>query len=89
MDKELSRGIAATAIHENLYDAESAALGNVLTVNEAARYLRVSPWTLRHWMSKHIIPYVKYNNGPVRLRRCDLDRFIARSLVKSRAGNQD
>ena len=53
----------------------------LLTVNEAAMYLKISAWTLRHWVSKHKIIFVKFNgNGSVRFRRRDLDRFIAQNV---------
>ena len=55
----------------------------LLTVTEAATYLKISAWTLRHWVSKHKIIFVKYNgNGSVRFRRRDLDRFIAQNVNK-------
>ena len=53
----------------------------LLTVNEAAMYLKISAWTLRHWVSQHKIIFVKFNgNGSVRFRRRDLDRFIAQNV---------
>ncbi|MGO8791136.1 MAG: helix-turn-helix domain-containing protein [Terriglobia bacterium] len=66
----------------------------LLTVTEAAMYLKISAWTLRHWVSKHKIIFVKYNgNGSVRFRRRDLDRFIAQNVNKDQdngnCGSQD
>jgi excisionase family DNA binding protein len=46
-------------------------------------YLKISVWTLRHWVSKHKVVFVKFNgNGPVRFRKRDLDRFIAQNVSK-------
>jgi excisionase family DNA binding protein len=60
-----------------IYSVESP----LLTVNEAAMYLKISAWTLRHWVSQHKIIFVKFNgNGSVRFRRRDLDRFIAQNV---------
>jgi len=55
----------------------------MLTVEEAAFYLRIAVSTLRHWVSDHRIPFVKYNRtGSVRFRKRDLDKFIAQSVDK-------
>ncbi len=42
---------------------------DLLNVNEAAAYLTIKPWTLRHWISDRKIDFVKYGNGVVRLKR--------------------
>ena len=31
----------------------------LMTVEEAASYLRLAPWTLRHWVCQKKIPYVR------------------------------
>ena len=36
---------------------------DLLDVNEAAAYLKIKPWTLRHWISDRKIDIVKYGNG--------------------------
>jgi excisionase family DNA binding protein len=59
---------------------------DILTVNEAAVYLRISPWTLRHWVSRGRVTHLKYLDGAVRFRKGDLDNFILRNL-KSREAN--
>ena len=59
----------------------------LLNVNEAAAYLKIKPWTLRHWISDRKIDFVKYGNGVVRLRRSVLDRFVASCTIKARQGN--
>jgi excisionase family DNA binding protein len=57
---------------------------DLLTVVDAARYLGVRPWTLRHWISGRKIEFVKYGKGAVRLKRSVLDRFVANCTIKAR-----
>lgn len=65
------------------------AVNELLTVPEASAYLKISPWTLRHWMGAGKIRCVKMNGGVVRLRRRDLERFVEQNLVKTHAdGNE-
>ena len=40
----------------------------LLTVNETAAYLKLKPWTIRHWVSGRKIPFVKLGSA-VRFRR--------------------
>ena len=56
----------------------------LLNVVQAAAYLGIRPWTLRHWICDHKIDVVKYGNGLVRIRRSALDRFIASCTIKAR-----
>ena len=56
----------------------------LLTVAQAAKVLGISPWTMRHWICDGKIEFVKYGNGLVRLKRSTLDRFIARSTIRSK-----
>jgi excisionase family DNA binding protein len=56
----------------------------LLNVVQAASYLGIRPWTLRHWISDHKIDVVKYGNGLVRIRRSVLDRFVASCTIKAR-----
>ena len=51
----------------------------LMTVDEAAAYLRLAPWTLRHWVCKKKIPYVRLGRS-VRFRRKDLERFVNQNL---------
>jgi DNA binding domain, excisionase family len=60
---------------------------DLLNVNEAAAYLRIKPWTLRHWISDRKIDIVKYGNGLVRIRRSVLDRYLASCTIKARQSN--
>ena len=59
----------------------------LLNVVDAARYLGIRPWTLRHWISDRKIEVVKYGNGIVRIRRSVLDRYVASCTIKARAGH--
>ena len=59
----------------------------LLNVVQAAAYLGIRPWTLRHWICDHKIDVVKYGNGLVRIRRSALDRFIASCTIKARQGH--
>ena len=59
----------------------------LLNVVDAASYLGIRPWTLRHWVSDGKIEIVKYGNGIVRIRRSVLDRFVASCTIKARQGH--
>ena len=41
----------------------------LLSVPDAAQYLGIRPWTLRHWISDRKTDVVKYGNGAVRIKR--------------------
>ena len=60
---------------------------DLLNVVDAANYLGIRPWTLRHWISDRKIDVVKYGNGIVRIRRSVLDRYVASCTIKARAGH--
>ncbi|MBI4444319.1 MAG: helix-turn-helix domain-containing protein [Acidobacteria bacterium] len=51
----------------------------LMTIDQAARYLSIAKPTLYHWVSDRRIPFVKMGRL-VRFRRCDLDRFILKNL---------
>ncbi len=55
----------------------------LLTVPEAAAFLRLKPATIRAWVLHRKVPYVKVGRL-VRLRRADVDALIAASLVPAR-----
>jgi excisionase family DNA binding protein len=57
---------------------------DLLNVVDAARYLGIRPWTLRHWISDRKIDIVKYGNGIVRIRRTVLDRYVTSCTIKAR-----
>lgn len=52
-----------------------------LTSREAADQLRVSVWTLRHWVSDRKIAFVK-KGRMVRFRMEDLERFMNSGIVR-------
>jgi excisionase family DNA binding protein len=58
-------------------------MDDLLNVNEAAAYLKIKPWTLRHWISDRKIDIVKYGNGVVRIRRSVLDRYLTSCTIKA------
>mgnify|MGYP006310667409 CR=1 FL=1 len=47
----------------------------LLNSSEAAKYLNIKEWTLRHWVSEKRIPYVKLGRC-VRFKQSDLDKYI-------------
>ncbi len=51
-----------------------------LTVKEAAAYLRLSPFTLRGWISQKKIPHIKLSRR-VFLRKDDLDKLLDGAFV--------
>ena len=61
------------------------ATDDLLNVVDAADYLGIRPWTLRHWISDRKIDIVKYGNGTVRIRRSVLERYVASCTIKARA----
>jgi excisionase family DNA binding protein len=69
-------------------DADMPVKDELLTVNEAAAYLTIKPWTLRHWISDRKIDIVKYGNGIVRVRRSVLDRYVASCTLKARVSHE-
>lgn len=54
----------------------------LLSVEEAARHLRIAVSTLRHWVCDRKIPFVKLGSR-VRFRQRDLERLISQNLVKA------
>jgi excisionase family DNA binding protein len=57
-----------------------------LKCEEAAEYLSVSPWTLRHWVCERRVPFIRVGRM-VRFRLEDLERFMNSGLVRVRAGS--
>ena len=51
-------------------------LAEFLTVVEAAGYLRISEWTLRHMVSDKKIRFLKIGRA-VRFKKTHLDRFVS------------
>jgi excisionase family DNA binding protein len=57
----------------------------LLTVPETAAVLRLRPSTIRSWILKRTMPYVKIGRR-VFLRRADLDALVTASIVPARNG---
>lgn len=55
----------------------------LLTVPETAVLLRLKPSTIRSWVCKKRIPYVKLGGRVVRIRRQDAEALIKASLVQT------
>lgn len=51
-----------------------------LTREEAGNLLGVSPWTLRRWELKGVLPAVRLNRRVIRYRRSDIDALAERML---------
>ena len=56
-------------------------MNELLTTQEAAAYLRVSPRTIRRWRQNHVLPYVRIGTGKtkhrsIRFRLEDLRRVL-------------
>ena len=49
-------------------------LAELLTAAEAADYLRISEWTLRHWVSDKKVRFIKIGRA-VRFKKTHLDRI--------------
>src|SRR3954469_3226207 len=60
---------------------------DLLNVVDAASYLGIRPWTLRHWISDRKIDIVKYGKGISRIRSSVLDRYVANCTIRARAGH--
>lgn len=48
----------------------------LLTVEEVAELLKVSPITIYRWLDSGQLPKVKFSRRAVRIKREDLQRFI-------------
>jgi len=56
-----------------------SATSDLMTAPEAAIYLRISLGTLRHWVCRRKIPFVRIGRT-VRFRKAHLDRLISENL---------
>jgi excisionase family DNA binding protein len=52
----------------------------LLTVEEAAKLLKISKWTLVAWKCKRKVPYIKLGKRTL-FDPCDLQTFIERNKV--------
>ena len=64
---------------------KKASAGPLFSVEEAATYLKIAVWTLRHWVSQRKIPFVRLGRL-VRFRQADLDAFISKNIVRPKHG---
>lgn len=48
----------------------------LLTVQDVAAYLAVSPWTIREWIAVGKLPAVRLPGRLVRVKRADLERLV-------------
>ncbi len=55
-------------------------MNELLSVHEAAAVLRLKPATIRDWIWRRRIPYVKLGRRTL-IRRSDLEQLIAASIV--------
>lgn len=55
------------------------AISQLLTAAEAAEYLRISEWTLRHWVSEKKIQFIKIGRA-VRFKKTHLERFLQNNV---------
>ncbi len=56
----------------------------LLTINELAAKLKVSPWTIRAWCSKKFIPYFKLR-GCVRFQEREIDLWLKKNISHGRS----
>jgi|GraSoi_2013_60cm_1033757.scaffolds.fasta_scaffold11218_3 excisionase family DNA binding protein len=59
----------------------------LVNVNDAARFLAVSPSTLYGWVWQRRISFVKVGRA-VRFDMADLERFVARNRIQARQAGE-
>jgi excisionase family DNA binding protein len=59
----------------------------LLTAAEVAALTGFSEGTIRHWISQRRIPVIRISARCVRLRRSDIDQWIAERVVEVKAIN--
>lgn len=60
---------------------QPAPTSEILTLEEAAAYLKISAGTLKHWVAWKRIEHIKLGKL-TRFRRSTLDRYLDRGTVK-------
>jgi excisionase family DNA binding protein len=58
--------------------------GELLRVPEAARMWGVKPATVRSWLLKRQIPFVRLTPRAIRIRRSDVESVINRAYVPAK-----
>jgi len=70
---------------DSLVDAlQKADFNRTMANDEAAEYIGCTPGTLRVWVSKRKVPFVKVNRL-TRFRRKDLDKWLDKQAVPAGA----
>lgn len=54
---------------------------SLLTVEQLAEMLNISPKTVRNWVYRREISFVKLNNRLIRFRRPDIEKFLKNGSV--------
>jgi excisionase family DNA binding protein len=67
-------------------NAAPADAGQILTDQTAATLLAVEPRTIRDWRTRRGLPYIRVTAKVIRIRRDDLDKWIAQHVVAIRRG---
>ena len=53
----------------------------LLTVAEAAKTLKVSPFTVYRWIAKGTLPAVRFSRKVIRIRRSDLEAIPGKGVI--------
>ena len=61
--------------------ASPAETGQILTDETAAALLTVEPRTIRDWRTRRGLPFIRVTPKVIRIRRADLDKWLARHQV--------
>jgi excisionase family DNA binding protein len=73
---------------EKTPNANPADAGQILTDETAAALLTVEPRTIREWRTRRGLPFVRLTAKVIRIRRADLDKWLARHAVAITKGGQ-
>jgi excisionase family DNA binding protein len=76
-----SRKKGSFSMKENLSTSSSISKIEMLSVSEASQIARVSASTIRNWIQDGHLVAVRYVGRLIRIRRSDLEDFIARSMT--------
>ena len=60
---------------------QRADAGEILTDETAATLLAVEPRTIREWRTRRGLPFIRLTAKVIRIRRVDLDKWVARHSV--------
>jgi len=56
----------------------------LLTINEAAKYMNQSHWTIRKWLRQKRIPYLQVNSRVIRIEKENLDEFVRENTIPAK-----